>query len=230
MQVHKSRKILFLQGIYLSKCQNEYEIAHEKFDVDQGDTPDGDAIDVIPSYFTTKEDWPIGLNIDCWTCGNSCENKLVSIPTTFDLQKSKNGILGGFDAWTCASFHIHHFIDKKNKDKYQRNLKNFYNHMEPIKRISEIHKGFSPFLQKKHGVGVYTADEFHQKSLEVDQAIEERVKLLERPSPFIIFKAIHDSDNHDNMDNINNIDNDDIGGDDSNGAIDRDEMESYQLL
>jgi hypothetical protein len=109
--------IIFLKGVNKS----DYKEVEDQFDqillestLQTETLPIEPAFDVLPTVFTSLDNWPDHTNLHCWTCECTFTNKPIFIP--LHIKGSSNGMWdmnthGVFCSFSCAARHIKDFMD-----------------------------------------------------------------------------------------------------------------------
>lgn len=180
MEVRKPKNILFIQGVYASKC-NINLLINQKFDAEitTDIVEEGNEWDTIPDYFYSTDKWPKKLNILCHTCSIKCDEIFLSIPLNYEIPdntKYKIKMFGGFNSWECVAYYINkHF--PTDKDKLHRNLLKWHNTLTNSNRISEIIPANSPVTMVQYG-GIYSSQTWLKLNKIKNDQYEEEIRSI----------------------------------------------------
>lgn len=135
----KQSPILFIKGAFKQDCKTLDQLIEEKYLGDDSVEDDVIKFDKPPKYFTTLENWPQSLNINCPTCNANCQTQdspLYAIPKSFE----KNGripLLGMiFNSKECAAKFIKTYL--KNSEIYHNYLLKLHNKITKENRVVAI--------------------------------------------------------------------------------------------
>lgn len=172
--IRTKRNILFIQGVFASRC-NADEIIEEKYNYDLDEVTEIDDWDKPPSRFTDRKSWPNGLNILCNTCGLSCSNKIIGIPLIFERPKKphKYNIImeGAFDSWPCLARYIKYELPHLD---LRINIKTYYKAMTGVDRHTELVPCTRPRDMVQFG-GTLTPDEWTKINADTNEEYEKYI-------------------------------------------------------
>jgi len=182
----KTPKVLFIKDVFASDYKEE-DLTEAKFREDLLYVEDDEPTQLllpwskIPEYFVDLDTHPKVLNVQCWTCSNSCAECFISIADRFDKptsnSKYKIKLLGAFNSWPCLQYYINNMLTSHDQDRVNRNNLKWYSILTNVKRISQFIACTDPYKNIKcFGVGVQTVKQWLDFNNSRDASFESQVQ------------------------------------------------------
>lgn len=168
----KTPCIIFLKGVNRS----DYKEVEDQFDqilmenTLQTDTLEiNKTYDILPTIFTSLDNWPKQTNTHCWTCECTFTNRPIFIP--LHIKGSSDGMWdmnthGIFCSFSCATRHIKDFMDSTLFTNLYHLYYIFYK-----KEVKCIYASPRRYCTKKYG-GHMTEAEYIEEIHRLENEIE----------------------------------------------------------
>ena len=149
-------KILFLNGCYLSDCDNIEDMFDDNL-LNELDVRYDNVIEYnrIPQHFISLDTWIKKTNIKCWNCDCSFDSTPIFIPTSIIRSDIKDNINttftvhGNFCSFSCATTYLQ-TLNISNKWDIQFLLRKLY-YIFYNKEINNIPPSPSKYMMKQYG-------------------------------------------------------------------------------